>query len=165
MQSAYDNERARSMILKGRLANPYERDKEGRLKNPDVEWAAYTMAAFDQFMQLRNTFNFKEMHRLLIANHVFSKVVPNPKRPDTIIVNGRSQRTLNITAISPIYLYAVNILHATVKSNSQSLAHPDIDRKDKKAVGERAQAEVPSMPYILNDDDVAGGDLNDEMVD
>lgn len=73
-------------------------------------------------LKLKYQQNEQNLHDLLIAPWLTSRVVPSPTDPNSLVLNGRSARTLALAATSPLLLLAENIHITKMKVEDNSVS-------------------------------------------
>lgn len=74
-------------------------------------------------LNLKNKPHFQTLHDYMIKDHLSSHVMPDPSKPGTMVLNGKSTRILNLAAISPLFLLAVDVHTAKVEATHDTVAH------------------------------------------
>jgi hypothetical protein len=72
-------------------------------------------------IKLANDERWQNLHDLLIKEHIHSQLTPDQSNLDSMVLNGRSTRILNLGAVSPLLLLATGIHKAKVEAERDSV--------------------------------------------
>jgi hypothetical protein len=83
-------------------------------------------------LKLENDKPWQQLHDYLIKEHLTSQLTPDPNNPDSMVLNGRSTRILNLAAVSPLLLLARGIHKAKVEAERNSVTGGDMVDHDSE---------------------------------